>query len=58
MLEILFYFKHRTDLQIVNLEAVWVEVHIKNKTILVGGFYRPPNASDDNTCQIYYPTVL
>ena len=31
----------------MNLEAVWVEVHIKNKTILVGGFYRPPNASVD-----------
>ena len=39
-----YYCKRRNDLEIINLEAVWVEVHIKNKTILVSGFYRPPNA--------------
>ena len=39
-----YYCKRRNDLEIINFEAVWVEVHIKNKTILVGGFYRPINA--------------
>ena len=39
-----YYCKRRNYLEIINLEAVWVEVHIKNKTILVGGFYRLPNA--------------
>ena len=39
-----YYCKPRNNLEILNLEAVWVEVHIKNKTILVGGFDRPPNA--------------
>lgn len=38
-------FKRRHDLEINNLEAVWVEVTIKNKTVLIGGVYRPPNST-------------
>ncbi|MEW8547607.1 MAG: reverse transcriptase family protein, partial [Candidatus Thiodiazotropha sp.] len=38
-------FKRRQDLEINNLEAVWVEVSIKSKTVLIGGMYRPPNST-------------
>ena len=41
------YCKRRTDLEIQNLEAVWAEVHVKNNTVLVGGFYRPPDVHID-----------
>ncbi|MEW8185640.1 MAG: reverse transcriptase family protein [Candidatus Thiodiazotropha endolucinida] len=37
-------FKRRSDLEIPNLEAVWVEISLRCKTILIGGFYRPPNS--------------
>lgn len=37
--------KRRHDLEIAHLEAIWVEVKIKSRTILVGGFYRPPNSN-------------
>ena len=42
-----FLCKRRNDLEIRGLEeAVWVEIKIKNKPILVGGFYRPPNSNN------------
>ncbi len=28
------------------LEALWVETHHNNQTILIGGFYRPPNSNN------------
>ena len=34
----------RPDLELPSLECVWIEVHLKNKRILVGAFYRPPNS--------------
>ena len=37
--------KRRKDLEINGLESVWVEVSIKSKKVLVGGFYRPPNSN-------------
>ncbi|MCG7869883.1 MAG: hypothetical protein JAY74_26365 [Candidatus Thiodiazotropha taylori] len=37
-------FKRRRDLEIPRLEAVWVEISVRCKTILIGGFYRPPNS--------------
>ena len=30
-----------------DLEAVWVEITIKSKKILIGGFYRPPHSNTD-----------
>ena len=39
--------KHRTDLEIRDLESVWVELQVKCKRILVGGFHKPPNCSPD-----------
>ena len=35
--------KRRTDPQIQNLEALWIEIVV----ILIGGFYRAPNSSAD-----------
>ena len=37
--------KRRLDLEIVNIECVWIEIIVKNKKLLIGTFYRPPNAS-------------
>ena len=41
-----FPCKHRTDLELDGLEAVWIELSVKSKKILVGGFYRPPNSDN------------
>lgn len=35
--------KRRPDLEINELECVWVQVQSQGHTILVGGMYRPPN---------------
>lgn len=37
--------KRRYDLELPNIECVWIEINIKNKKLLFGTFYRPPNAS-------------
>lgn len=42
-----FLCNRRSDLELRGLEAVWVEVKVKSKTILVGGFYRPPNSNNN-----------
>ncbi|MEW8545561.1 MAG: reverse transcriptase family protein [Candidatus Thiodiazotropha sp.] len=39
--------KQRQDLEINGLEAKWVEIVVKSKKILIGGFYRPPNSTVD-----------
>ena len=41
------FCKHRQDLEIDDLEAVWVETRINKKSYIIGSFYRPPNASND-----------
>ena len=37
--------KRRVDLEVQGVEGVCMELTIKSKCILVGGFYRPPNSS-------------
>ena len=37
--------KRRSDLEINNLECVWIELKIYGRLILVAGIYRPPDAS-------------
>ena len=37
--------KRRLDLEVRGLEAVWMEVNIKRKKMLIGGFYRLPNSN-------------
>ncbi len=37
----------RNDLSVNGLEALWVETCHNNQTILIGGFYRPPNSNNN-----------
>ncbi|MCG8112559.1 MAG: endonuclease/exonuclease/phosphatase family protein, partial [Candidatus Thiodiazotropha taylori] len=37
--------KRRDDLELINIECMWLEVNIRNRKILVGTFYRPPNST-------------
>ena len=37
----------RLDLELNNLECVWLQLRINNKKILYGSFYVPPNSSRD-----------
>ncbi len=37
----------RNDLSVNGLEAIWVETSHNSKTILIGGFYRPPNSNNN-----------
>ena len=37
--------KRRHDLEINGLEAVWLELFVKSKKVLVAGIYRPPNSN-------------
>lgn len=41
------FCKRRSDLEIHGLEAVWLEIVINSKKVLVGGFYRPPNSNTE-----------
>ena len=38
------FYKPRPDLNVDNLEAVWVETKLNQEPLLVGTFYRPPDA--------------
>jgi hypothetical protein len=38
------YCKPRPDLQVQDLEAVWVETKLNQESLLIGSFYRPPNS--------------
>ena len=39
------HYKRRDDLEIQNIESIWIEVANCHKRILVGLFYRPPNST-------------
>ena len=38
------YTKRRHDLEIRNIKCVWIEARVQRKPVLIGTFYRPPNA--------------
>ena len=38
------HYKRRNDLELQNIESIWIEVANSRKHILVGLFYRPPNS--------------
>ena len=40
------YSKRRNDLELPNIESIWIEVSIHNKKQLIGTFYRPPNSTN------------
>ena len=39
------YAVRRFDIEVPNVECIWIEIHSHNKKILFGTFYRPPNAT-------------
>lgn len=39
------FSKQRRDLEVPDIECIWVELFINNRKILIGTFYRPPNSS-------------
>ena len=41
------YYKRRADLEVRDLENIWIEVANNHKRILFGLFYRPPSANAD-----------
>ena len=46
MFVVTFFSKRRHDLELPNIECLWVEISIKNKIQLIGTFYRPPNSTN------------
>ena len=47
MFVITFFFqKRKHDLELPNIECLWVEISIKNKIQLIVTFYRPPNSTN------------
>ena len=41
------HVRRRNDIEIQNLECVWIEITTHNKKVPTGTFYRPPNSSND-----------
>ena len=39
--------RRRQNIELPNIECLWIEVSTHNKKILLGTFYRPPNATPD-----------
>ena len=39
------YAIRRRDIELPNVECIWLEIHSNNKKILFGTFYRPPNST-------------
>ncbi|MCG7877682.1 MAG: reverse transcriptase domain-containing protein [Candidatus Thiodiazotropha endolucinida] len=37
--------KRRGDLELIDIECMWLEINVRNRKILVGTFYRPPNST-------------
>ena len=38
------YAKRRNDLELEDIECLWIEVTLNHKKLLIGTFYRPPNS--------------
>ena len=39
--------KRRCDLEMINVECIWLEVTIQHRKLLIGTFYRPPNSTNE-----------
>ena len=50
--------RRRTDLELPNIECIWVEVNIHHRKFLLGTFYRPPNSSAQTLSSIEDSTSL
>ena len=40
-----FVSKRKDTLDLPDIECVWIELLLRNKKLLIGTFYRPPNSS-------------
>ena len=40
--------QERPDLKVANLESIWLEIRLKNKTYLFGTFYMPPDCNQQD----------
>ena len=38
------FAKRRNDLELQDIECVWIEISLNRKKMLIGTFYRPPTA--------------
>ncbi|XP_053396163.1 uncharacterized protein LOC128556153 [Mercenaria mercenaria] len=38
--------KHRDDLSVAGIEALWLEINFRHRVIIVGGIYRPPDSNN------------
>ena len=39
------FYKRRHDLEPINVECIWIEIHLNHTRVLFGLFYRPPEAN-------------
>ena len=39
------YSRRRNDLEMADVECIWLEIHNRNRKVLIGTFYRPPNST-------------
>ena len=46
------HMRRRNDLEMQNLECVWIEITTHDKKVLIGTFYRPPNSPNDTIAHI------
>lgn len=44
----------RKDLQVQGVEALWTEIHICQRKLIVGGIYRPPNSNNTQWLKLEY----
>ena len=47
-----FISKRRHDLEVPDVESIWIEIFVKSKPFLFGTFYRPPNSTVDTIDKI------
>ena len=40
--------KGRPDLELYSVESFWIQLQVKSKRVLIGGFYRPPKCNQDH----------
>ena len=42
-----YHSKRRADLEMKNIECIWLEITIQHRKLLIGTFYRPPNSTNE-----------
>ena len=42
-----YHSKRRADLEMNNIECIWLEITIQHRKLLIGTFYRPPNFTNE-----------